>query len=282
MAKPEIIFEANLTVGEGPVWDGENNRLYFVDIRGQAYYAMDYASGHCEKFDTPQRIGCLAMCDDGSLLLSMEDGIYIADGSGNIRPAHKPTKIKGARFNDGKVGPDGYYYVGTMGDDFSGAFYRYGDGSLTELFGGCACSNGLDWTSDGKTMYYCDSRMHKIELFSFDGASHSLSDRRTLCEIPAEVGSPDGMTIDADGNLWWAIWGGSCVYHIEGATGKILDVIDIPAKQVSSCCFAGEDLSDLVITTAAFNRDLAEEPNAGNVFRVKPGVKGVPFNRYHT
>lgn len=279
--KPEIIFEDNLLVGESPVWDCKENKLYFVDIRGQAYYCMDYKSGKYEKYDVPQLIGCLALCDDGNLLISMEDGIYISDGSAEIKPAHKPLKIKGDRFNDGKVGPDGCYYVGTAGDNFSGAFYRLRNGNLEELFDKCGCSNGLDWSDDAKIMYYCDSREQKIEKFSFDGNSHSLSDRQTVCGIPPYIGCGDGMTIDADGNLWVAIWGGSCVYHIEANSGKILDVIDIPAKQVSSCCFAGDNLTELIVTTAAVRTDLKGQPLAGKIFKIDTGVRGVRFNSYH-
>ncbi len=146
--KQEIIFEDHLSVGESPVWDDKENKLYFVDIRGQAYYCMDYKSGKYERYEVDQLIGCLALCDDGNLLISLEDGIYMADHSGKLKPAHDPVRVKGDRLNDGKVGPDGCYYVGTAGENFSGAFYRLQQGKLEELFDKCGCSNGLD--SSGK------------------------------------------------------------------------------------------------------------------------------------
>lgn len=277
--KPEIILDLPLLVGESPVWDDRKNELLFVDIRGKCFYRMDYVTGKYEKTDLPQLVGCLALCENDDLLISLEDGVYrFTDGA--LTPAHKITKLKGERFNDGKVGPDGYYYVGTAGENFSGAFYRLGKDGLVGLFDRCGCSNGLDWTADGKVMYYCDSREQKLERFDFDAISHTVSRRSTIAEIPLAVGSGDGMTIDADGNLWLAVWGGSRVLHIDPVSGKTLDEIILPAGQVSSCCFAGDDLGDLIITTAAVRTDLTKEPLAGRIFRVRPGVKGVKFSRY--
>lgn len=278
--QPEILFDERLLVGESPVWDDVNKALYFVDIRGKCYYRMDYTTKQCEKVDVPQLLGCLALCKNGDLLLSMEDGVYRRTPDGTLTLAHQPVKLKGDRFNDGKLGPDGCYYVGTAGENFSGAFYRLKDGELCELFDGCGCSNGLDWSGDSKTMYYCDTHEQKLEKFAFSADSHALSARETVCEIPKYSGGGDGLCIDAEGNLWVAIWGGYCVKHIEAATGRVLDVVPIPARQVSSCCFAGEDLRDLIITTAAVRTEEADQPLAGRVFRIRTDVPGVKTNRY--
>ncbi len=277
--KPEIIFDERLLVGESPVWDERKKELLFVDIRGMCFYRMNYADGKVTKTDLPQWVGCLALCENDDLLISMVDGVY-RFAEGKLTLAHEPMKLKGERFNDGKIGPDGYYYVGTAGADFSGAFYRLGPDGLCELFDRCGCSNGIDWTVDGKVMIYIDSREQKLERFGFDGNAHTLFGRETILEIPLSLGSGDGMCLDADGNVWMAVWGGSRVQHIETKTGKILDEIFLPAGQVSSCCFAGDDLGDLIITTAAVRTDPAEQPLAGRVFRVRPGVKGMPFARY--
>ena len=276
---PEIIFDAPLLVGESPIWDAEEKQLYFVDIRGKCFFKMDYKSGKTEKFDVPQAIGCMALCEDGSLLLCMEDGIYRRTADGKLTLAHQPIKIKGERFNDGKVGPDGCYYVGTAGENFSGAFYRLCNGVLVELFDKCGCSNGIDWSADGKTMYYCDSREQKLEKFDFDAKNHTVSNRQTIMEIDESFGSGDGMTIDSEGNIWLAIWGGYCVQHIETATGKVLETIKTPSKQTSSCCFAGDDLKDLIITSAAIRTDLSEQPFAGRVFRVRGEIAGTVMGK---
>ena len=278
--KLEILFDEPLLVGESPTWDEKKKQLYFVDIRGQCYFCMNYADGAVQKVDLPQWIGCLALCENGDLLLSMEDGVYRRTNDGTLTLAHQPIRIQGERFNDGKPGPDGCYYVGTAGADFSGAFYRLQDGELTELFDQCGCSNGIDWSADTKTLYYVDSREQKLEKFAFSADMHSLSKRQTISEIPLSLGSGDGMCIDSKGNLWLAVWGASCVQHIEAATGRVLESIPVPAKQVSSCCFAGDDLRDLIITTAAVRTDPSEQPLAGRVFRCRVDVAGVPFNRY--
>lgn len=276
----EVLSAVNYEVSEGPMWDEKTKQFYFVDIRKKCYYKMDYASGKTEKIDVPQQIGCMAFCEDGDLIVSMEDGIYFRDPKGNLTLAHQPMKIKGRRFNDGKVGPDGCYYVGTTDDYHQGAFYRLKDGKLEELFGKCGCSNGLDWNGKGDIMYYVDSREQKVEWFDFSAEQHNLSGRSTIYEIPEEKGSPDGMTIDANGNLWVAVWGGWCVLNIDPRTGEVLRKIDMPVDKPSSCCFAGDDLKDLIITSASLNSDLKEIPQAGNIFRLRVDVPGCLFNRY--
>ena len=277
----EVIFEDNLLVGESPVWDEKKKKLFFVDIRGKCFYDMDYYTGEYRKTDVGELIGCLALCKNDDLLLSMESGIYrysIANKSMSL--AHQKTTIKGEHFNDGKVGPDGVYYVGTAGQNFSGAFYRLKNGILEELFDGCGCSNGLDWDLDTGRMIYCDSRKQKLESFKFLADTHSLCDRSEICGMDENFGSGDGLAIDLAGNIWLAVWGGSCVLHIEQTTGRILHKIDIPATQVSSCCFAGDDFRDLVITTAAVRLDLTLEPMAGKIFRYKTDIPGKAFYRY--
>lgn len=268
-------------MAESPVWDDRTKALYFVDIRGKSFYRMDYLNGKSEKTDVPQLLGCLALCENGDLLLSMEDGVYRrSDKDGTLTPAHQPMKIKGERFNDGKVGPDGCYYVGTAGANFSGAFYRMQNNVLEELFDGCGCSNGLDWTPDGATMVYCDSRKQMLERFSFSEKYHSLTGRESICNLDLTLGSGDGLCMDAEGMAWLAVWGGSCVLRMNPVTGAVLNRIDLPVTQVSSCCFAGDDLKDLIITTASVRVSLSEQPMAGMVFRYRAEVPGMNFYRY--
>lgn len=278
--KLEIFDSRNMVVGECPTWDENNKLFYNVDIRGKCFYATDYVSGSSKKIEVGQLLGCMALCEDGDIILSMEDGIYFRNLHGDLSLAHNPCEIKGMRFNDGKVGPDGYYYVGTSADNGNGAFYCLAQGNLTELFDGCICSNGLDWSLDSKELYYCDSQKHKIEVFDFSMKEHKLSNRRSILNIPETDGLADGMAIDAAGNLWVAIWGGWCVLNIEAKTGRILKKITLPVEKVSSCCFAGDDMRDLVITTASVKTSLDEQPQAGNIFVYRSDVPGVYINRY--
>ena len=226
-----------------------------------------------------QMVGCMAICEDGDLLLGLEDGVYRMKNSGELKLAHQKTKIKGSRFNDGKIGPDGAFYLGTADDYGRGAFYRLKNGVLTELFDGCTCSNGIDWTSDSKIMYYIDSPRQMIEVFDFDILNGELSNRRKFVDIPKEWGVPDGMTLDEEDNLWIALWDGHKIIHLDKRTKKVIEEIVFPCPKVSSCTFGGSDLSELYVTTAA-KSDVAMYPHAGNVFKILPGVKGKKINYY--
>lgn len=266
-------------VAEGPIWDDINERLIYLDILGKCVFIYDYERRLSERIDVGQQIGCMALCKNGDLLCAMEDGIYRMDKNRNMTPAHQPFKIKGRRFNDGKAGPDGCFYLGTTDDNNNGAFYRLRDGVLEELFDGCGCSNGLDWSADRKRMFYCDTRKQKIEVFDFDCENTSLKNRRTIVGIPEGMGNPDGFTTDADDNIWLALWDGGAVLKIDSSTGEISKKIEVPARKASCCCFAGRQLDDLIITTASI-RDENDFPLSGYLFRVKTGTKGKKTFRY--
>ena len=275
--KLELVFSSTLEAGENPLWDSRRNTFHFLDILGCAIYEI--RGTDVRKRDLPQQIGFLAFCENGDLLLGLCDGIYRMDETGNITLAHQELKIKGRRFNDGKVGPDGALYVGTTDYNGEGAFYRLRDGHLTELFDKCACSNGLDWTRDGKRMFYIDSPRQMVEVFDFDATTGELYARRKFCDIPKAWGLPDGMTLDENDNLWVALWGGHRVIHIDKETGEVIDEIRVPCPKASSCAFGGEDMKELYITTAAKD-DLPQYADAGNIFKVSVGVKGKETNYY--
>lgn len=265
-------------VAEGPLWDDRNNTLFFVDILGECIFKMDYSTGEIQKINVGQQIGCMALCENGELLLAMQDGIYRMNEKGEKALAHQPVKIKGRRFNDGKVGPDGCFYVGTTDANGMGAFYRLKDGLLEELFDRCGCSNGLDWSADGSKLFYCDTPLQKIEVFDFDRCSHTLSNRRAFAEIPKELGCPDGFCMDEQDHIRLGLWDGGAVLEIK-PDGSFGEKIDVPAKKASSCCFAGENLTDLIITTASKD-DAKKYPQSGYVFLKKTNAKGKKPFRY--
>ena len=274
-----IVNNANSLVGEGPLWDVKTNTFLFIDIRGKCIWKHGLQSAECTKIDLPQQIGCMGICENGDLLVALEDAIYRMGKNGNLVKAHQDIKIKGNRFNDGKVGPDGAFYAGTTDSDNKGAFYRLKDGVLTELFDGCGCSNGLEWTADEKLMYYIDTPRQMIEIFDFDKESGALTNRRKFMDIPAELGKPDGMTLDENGDLWVALWDGSNVIHIDKNTKTIKNKITVPCPKASCCAFGGADLNELFITTAGFY-DTEKYPKAGKTFKIIPGVKGKAINYY--
>lgn len=265
-------------VAEGPLWDDQTNTLLFVDILGECIFRLNDATKEMERIEVGQQIGCLALCENGDLLLAMQDGIYRMNSRGEKTLAHQPIPIKGRRFNDGKVGPDGCFYVGTTDANGEGAFYRLKDGVLEELFDGCGCSNGLDWSLDGTKMFYCDTPLQKIEVFDFDAQGHELKNRRTHVEIPKELGCPDGFCMDEQDDIWLGLWDGSAVLQIK-TDGSLGERIEVPAKKASCCCFAGKELDRLIITTAS-KGDTEEYPLSGYTFVRDMNVKGKKSFRY--
>jgi len=273
-----VIYNGNLEVGENPLWNYQRSELIFIDILGKSMY-IKKDKGSDVKIILPQKLGCVALCEDGDMLFGLEDGVYRMNMSGELSLAHQEVKINGERFNDGKVGPDGAFYLGCADKGGRGAFYRLRDGRLEEIFDGCTCSNGIDWTSDNKTMYYIDSPRQMIEAFDFDISNGVLSNRRKFADIPCEWGLPDGMTIDGDDNLWVALWGGSRVIQIDKNSREAINEIELPCPKVSSCAFGGNNLSELYITTAA-KEDIESYPQAGKVFAVSIGIRGKKINYY--
>ncbi len=271
-----IVDENNSIVGEGPIWDVKTDTFMFLDIRGKCI--IKRTSNSNEKIELPGQIGCMALCENGDLLVALEDAVYRMN-NGTLVSAHQDIKIKGRRFNDGKVGPDGAFYLGTTDDNKEGAFYRLKDGILTELFDGCGCSNGLEWTNDKKFMYYIDTPKQMVEIFDFDMESGEISNRRKFMDIPKNWGAPDGMTLDSNDDLWIALWGGNKVIHIDKETKNIVSEIPVPCPKASCCAFGGKDLNELYITTAAMT-DTEEYPKAGNTFKVVLDVNGKPINYY--
>ena len=275
-------ISANLMVGENPMFNPIDGNIYYVDIRGKCFYCANMSGKVIKKTDLPEQIGCMAICEDGDFLLGLETGVYLLDKSGSLRLAHQPVEISGRRFNDGKIGKDGAYYLGTTDYEGNGAFYQLKQGVLTKLFGCVKCSNGLDWSLDGTKMYYVDSLLRKVELFDFDeNKPNPLSNRRTLCDLDKiiPIGAvPDGMCIDKDGNLWVAIWLGGKVLKIDGKNGKVIDEIKVEVNKPSSCAFVGKELDKLLITSALFQEE--QDKNAGSLYMASINTSGFNINLY--
>lgn len=272
----ELITDARCIVGEGPIWDKENNRVIMVDIQGKRLRFIDWSSQKVKDIVLQQQTGFVLLGDDGQLYGGAEDGIYRIDESGEFYSYSKPCVIKGERFNDGKVAKDGRLYAGTFSRNYSAAFYRMEyDGTLTELFDGVGNSNGLDWSPDGKTIYYNDTPTKRTDSFCF--LEGELSNRKSI--ITYDKGNPDGMTIDSNGNLWTALWGCGQVVCVNPNTGKVIDKIELPVSQVACCTFGGGDMKTLIITTAAHGVMLKDEPLAGSTFAVNLSVGGTEPNK---
>ncbi|MFE2780334.1 SMP-30/gluconolactonase/LRE family protein [Streptomyces massasporeus] len=270
----EVAVHAEAELGEGPTWDAATGRLLWIDILGSRLHTYDPATGRRAVRRTEQHIGAVKPRAGGGLVLNLRDGIGLLDPDGGFRWLHHEP-VPGRRANDAAVAPDGTLWTGTMRYDEApggGTLSRVtGEGSVDVVLDDVAVSNGTGWSPDGRLMYYVDSPTRRVDVF--DHADGRITGRRTLAEIEESAGFPDGLTVDAEGCVWVALWQGSAVrrYTPDGALDR---VIELPVPLVTACAFGGADLSDLYITTARVG--LTEPPAlAGSLFVVPGAGKGL-------
>jgi sugar lactone lactonase YvrE len=281
----QLYIDARHSLAEGPVWHQGN--LYWVNITAGRLYRHDTVSAELSHFDVGTTLGVALPARDGWWWCAREqDCAWLHEPSGQIAPIAAPVvpPVPTAhRFNDGFSGPDGHPWVGSAALDGSretAALYRAdASGALQRALPNITLSNGLGWSPDGQQFYYVDSPARKLSVFDYDRETHELSNHRALREFPDDGTVPDGLSIDRDGHIWLAIWGGSAVLRIHSQTGEILDRVEVPVTQVTSCCFGGADGSTLFITTARGGLDadaLAAQPYAGSIFQVQTNTAGLP------
>jgi sugar lactone lactonase YvrE len=287
--KAEIILDAKARLGEGSFWNPQQKKLWWVDIEGKAFHIFNPDSGKDMKFDLGERIGTVVPDHKEGVIVALQNGIFrFEPDSEKLQLITNPIKNKdNLRFNDGKCDPSGRFWVGTMDLDENesiASLYKIDhDGSVQEMLTDVTISNGIVWTSDKKTMYYIDTPTLKVKAFDYDDASGNITNPRTAVEIPEEAGNPDGMAIDSEDKLWIAHWGGFCVARWDPETGSMMQKIEVPAPQVTSCSFGGNDLDILYITTARegmSEENLNKFPLSGGIFSARPGINGLPFNFY--
>ncbi len=276
--QPELIADYQCVVGEGPLWLPHEQKLYWTDINTGRMFRYDPAAGKHEQFYSGDVVGGFTYQDDGGLLL------FMAGGAVKIwRDGELTTVIEGipdeaqSRFNDVFADPEGRVYCGTMPTPSRpGRLYRLDPNrTLTLVLDGIGVSNGMGLTLDRKQLYYTDTRAGKIYLFDYDQASGALSNQRVFVDTTGELGGPDGMTVDADGYVWSARWGGSCLvrYAPDGSEDRR---VEFPAKKVSCVTFGGPDYMDMYVTTAGGDNKAEDGPGAGALFRVQLGIQGLP------
>ncbi|MCQ2230498.1 MAG: SMP-30/gluconolactonase/LRE family protein [Paludibacteraceae bacterium] len=284
--KCAVAVDTVMRVGEGPIWDYKYNRLLWIDTQGSllVYTPKD---GKNREIKLSKQIGTVIPFEEDRVVVGLEDGIYkltlsteqlefIADPEG---------REAGNRYNDGKCDAKGRLWIGTMDKDctpLKANFFRVDpDGKGRKILDGVTISNGVAWSPDGKTMYYQDTPTLKVSAFDFDEEKGEISNRREIITLSPDLGTPDGNTIDAEGMLWVANWGAACVTRWNPATGELLQKIEVPAENVSALAFGGEALDELYITTCSLwmsEGGEAKYPEAGKMFVVKPGVKGMKCN----
>ncbi|MDX6465237.1 MAG: hypothetical protein QOI27_277 [Gaiellaceae bacterium] len=281
--EPVLALDARHELGEGPVWDEREQCLLFVDILRGEIRRFDPRTGAATTIaQVDGTVGAIALTRSGRVLAAagtrlLLDGTLVAEA-----PDADPQAL---RFNDGAVDAAGRFWAGTMALDESpghGTLYRFDEGSLMPAVAAVSISNGIDWTLDGTQMYYADSTEQRVDVFDFDPESGSLSGRRPFVEIDPVDGTPDGLTVDAEGHLWLALWDGWALrrYRPDGTLERI---VELPVSRVTSCAFGGDDLSDLYVTSARTGLSEAElraQPQAGGLFALRPGVAGRAANRF--
>jgi sugar lactone lactonase YvrE len=281
---PDLVLDAGADLGEAPIWDGRAREVIWVDITRGLVHRFDPATGSDVATDVGRPLGAAAPTSSGRLALATNDGFMLLDpGSGRLELLAE-LEPEGPRtvMNDGKCDRSGRFWAGTKDPEGRrplGSLYRLdADRSLARVLTGVTNSNGLDWSPDGRTMYYIDSSTYGIDVLDLEPGTGSVSRRRRLVEFPSRWGLPDGMTVDEESCLWVAFWRGAAVRRL-APDGSVIAQVEFPVSQVTSCAFGGEDLTDLYVTTARnglSDAELRRQPHAGGLFRLRPGVRGLP------
>ena len=286
----ELILDARNATGESPVWSTAQQALYWVDIPAKCLHRWCPADGKSQSWQTSQMLACIAQAGNGSWVAAMENGLFAitphADGSLDSRLLASVTHaLPEMRFNDGRCDRQGRFWAGTMVMNMAagapvGAMYRYSAGQVEPLkaqLDGFIVPNGLAFSPDGKTMYLSDSHpdVQKIWAFDYDTDTGIPHDRRLFVDMTEHPGRPDGAAVDADG-CYWICGNDAGLIHRFTPDGKLDRSLSVPVKKPAMCAFGGADLDTLFVTSIRPVGDTSDQPLAGGVFALSPGVKGLP------
>lgn len=284
-----LLYQTACFLGEGSMWHEKRQQLFWVDIEEKKLHSIDPLTKVHQAWLLSSRTGTIVPDLQGRIIMGMHGHVnrFDPDTGESEMLLRIESHLPGNRSNDGKCDPAGRFWLGTMALDerpHAGNLYCITpDLAVTTKLEHTSISNGIVWTKDRKTMYYIDSPTGTIQAFDYNDETGEIRSRETAVTIPADMGSPDGMAIDENDQLWVAQWGGSGVYHWDPLSGNLISKIEVPAPHVSSCAFGGKDLDHLYITTARKDLsagDLEQYPLSGSVFVAKPGVKGTAPNAF--
>ena len=279
----EIVCVADVRaqLGEGPVWVEREQALYWTDIHGRLVFRRGF-DGALTRWEAPFRIGSLQPREEGGFIAGTDLGLALIDpelGRFDLFANPEPDRPTN-RFNDGKVDRQGRFWAGTMDDSekaAQGALYRIDPGlGWTRIDDGYRVCNGPAFSPDGRTLYQTDSARQVIYAFDLDETGQATN-RRDFARFEPGQGYPDGMTVDREGCLWVAFWDGWCLRRLS-PEGDVISTLKVPVQRPTSCAFAGPDLDQLFITSARVGLDeqaLEGQPQAGGLFLVGPGVRGL-------
>lgn len=289
MPEIKVLVDCKTILGEGPLWDVEEQRLYWIDSFGNKVWRATADGKEIRTWDVPAKIGSMALRRKGGAVVSLQTGFHFLDlktGKCELIVDPEPDKPS-TRLNDGKVDKRGRFIAGSMDTMESGpigALYRLDpDLSLHKLEDGIICSNGPCWSPDGKTFYFADSWSEAISVYDYDLDTGTPSRKRTFCSVKGTGGAPDGATVDAEGYVWMAL-----VYAGEirryAPDGRLDRTIKMPVLKVTSVNFGGPNLDILYVTSMAkppLPRFPEDGPLGGSLFAITGlGVRGVPEPRF--
>jgi sugar lactone lactonase YvrE len=280
----ERLIDFPLGVGEGPLWDSTEEALYFVDILAPALFRFDPATRVVGRWDMPSAIGSFGLCPDGRAVVALKTGVHFFDFATGAFEflTHPEPDMPGNRLNDGKIGPDGRFWVGSMDDrpekEPVASLYRVDpQGRAENMWGGMLVSNGLAWAPDGRTLYHSDSRGKYVQAFDFDAATGDISRQRRVCVLEEEEGRPDGAACDAEGYYWSAGVSAGCLNRI-APDGSIERKLRLPIAAPTMPCFGGPGMKTLYVTSLSSERSGAKQ--TGTLISLRVDVAGAPIARF--
>ena len=290
MINAEVVHSAAAALGEGCVWSPLEDLLVWVDITGQAVHRFDHASGQpVSVWRYNESVGNAALRAGGGLALGLGNTVTLTDRVGAIVSVIElPGEPETNRANDGAVDPAGRLFQGTMSNTEPGspvaALHRVdADRTARRVLSDVMISNGIGWSPDRSTMYYIDTLTFRVDQFDYDPDTGEIEGRRPFVTFDGSSGGPDGMTVDADGCLWVAMFGGFGVQRFSPDGEQLETVVTPGAPQTTCCCFGGPDLDTLYITTAAASIagvDTEGESNSGALFAADVDAVGLPTNLF--
>jgi sugar lactone lactonase YvrE len=281
LTRAEQLTDAVAYHAEGPVWSEHWGGLRWVDmLAGDVLHLA--SDGTVERLHVGEVAAALRPRSGGGAVIGVERGFALENPDGAVESLGQVWSDETVRMNEGACDPDGRFYCGSMAYDKrpgAGAVYRLDpDRSVRVVLEAVTVSNGLEWSPGGSHAYYNDTDTHRTDVFDYDAQS-GLTGRRTFVEVPADVGRPDGLAVDAEGGVWVAINRGGAV-HRYTPEGNLDAVVEVPARKVTACTFGGQQLDQLFVTTSREDLQPGEDPLAGSVFRADPGFQGLPAREF--
>ena len=292
----ELILDARNATGESPVWSTAEQALYWVDIPARRLHRWNLADGYSQSWEADEMLACIARSSDGNWIGGMQSGLFALTPHTNGRLETRllssvPHALPDMRFNDGRCDRQGRFWAGTMHLDMAaghavGALYRYTSGQgepLNAQISGLTVPNGLAFSPDGKVMYLSDSHpdVQKIWAFDYDTDTATPHNRRVFVDMNEHPGRPDGAAVDADG-CYWICGNDAGFIHRFTPEGTLDRSLAVPVKKPAMCAFGGPHLDTLFVTSIRPAGDISDQPLAGGVFALQPGVKGLPEPEFNT